>query len=49
MIKNAQVANCNIVFGENERPMLEFFDTIIYPAMTSGITTILVPVTVNGL
>ena len=38
MIKNAQVANCNIVFGENERPMLEFFDTIIYPAMTSGIT-----------
>ena len=35
--KYAQIANCNIVFGEEERPMLDFFDTIIYPAITSNV------------
>lgn len=38
MKKSAQVANFNVVFGENERPMLEYFDSIVYPALTSGIT-----------
>lgn len=38
MKKSAQVANFNVVFGENERPMLDYFDSIIYPALTSGIT-----------
>lgn len=36
--KQAQVANFNIVIGEDEKPMLDFFDTYIYPALTSGIT-----------
>ena len=31
--KEAQVANFNVVFGENEEPMLDYFDTIIYPAL----------------
>ncbi len=38
MKKSAQIANFNVVFGENERPMLDFFDTIVFPALTSGIT-----------
>lgn len=38
MKKCAQVANFNVVFGEDERPMLDYFDSIIYPALTSGIT-----------
>lgn len=29
--KEAQVANFNVVFGENEEPMLQYFDTVIYP------------------
>ena len=33
--KEAQVANFNVVFGENEEPMLNYFDTIIYPAFMS--------------
>lgn len=37
MTANAQVANFNVVFGEDERPMLNHFDDIVYPAMTSGI------------
>lgn len=36
--KHAQVANFNVVFGEKEIPMLDYFDTIIYPAFTSGIS-----------
>lgn len=32
-----QVANFNVVFGEQERPMLDFFDTIVFPSFTSGI------------
>lgn len=39
--KNAQVANFNIVFGDKEQPMLDFFDTIIYPAMTSKISKVI--------
>ena len=31
----AQIANFNVVIGENEAPMLEYFDTLIYPAFTS--------------
>ena len=31
MKKYAQVANFNIVFGEDEKPMLDYFDTVIYP------------------
>ena len=38
MKKSAQVANFNVVFGENELPMLECFDTIVFPAFSSGIT-----------
>ena len=38
MKKCAQVANFNVVFGEDESPMLDYFDSIIYPALTSGIT-----------
>lgn len=39
--KNAQVANFNIVFGDKEQPMLDFFDTIIYSAMTSNISRVI--------
>lgn len=35
--KNVQVANFNVVFGENELPMLDYFDMVIYPALSSGI------------
>lgn len=34
---SAQVANFNVVFGNEERPMLDYFDSIIYPAFLSGI------------
>lgn len=37
MKKYAQVANFNVVFGEDEKPMLDYFDTVIYPAFTSDI------------
>ena len=32
--KNMQFANFNITFGENDDPMLEHFEDIIYPAFT---------------
>lgn len=35
---NAQVANFNVVFGDDEKPMLDYFDTIVYPVLTSGLT-----------
>ncbi len=35
--KQAQIANFNVVFGEDESPMLDYFNSIIFPAMTSGI------------
>lgn len=38
--KNAQVANFNIVFGDQEFPMLDYFDTIVFPALTSGIAKV---------
>ena len=38
MKKNAQIANFNVVFGDEEKPMLDYFDTIIYPAFNSDIT-----------
>lgn len=41
MIKSAQVANLNIVFGDHDKPMLECFDTIMYPALASGIPKII--------
>lgn len=31
----AQVANFNVVFGDDEKPMLDYFDNIVYPALTS--------------
>lgn len=35
--KNMQFANFNITFGENDLPMLEHFEDIIFPAFTSGL------------
>lgn len=35
--KNMQFANFNITYGENDLPMLEHFEDIIFPAFTSGI------------
>lgn len=35
--KNMQLANFNITFGENDLPMLEHFEDIIFPAFTSGL------------
>ena len=35
--KNLQVANFNVVFGDKEEPMLNYFDDIVYPALISGI------------
>lgn len=40
MKKYAQIANFNVVFGKDEKPMLTYFDSIIFPAFTSGITKI---------
>ena len=34
--KNMQFANFNITFGEQDAPMLEYFEEIIYPAFLSG-------------
>lgn len=30
--KNMQFANFNITFGENNSPMLEYFEDIVFPA-----------------
>lgn len=38
--KQTQIANFNVVFGEDESPMLDYFNSIIFPAMTSGIEKI---------
>ncbi len=38
--RSAQVANFNIVFGDKEQPMLDFFDKIIYPAMNANISKV---------
>lgn len=35
--KNMHFANFNITFGENDLPMLEHFEDIIFPAFTSGL------------
>lgn len=35
--KEAQIANFNVVIGEDEKPMLDYFDTFIYPAFVSDI------------
>ena len=35
--RTMQFGNFNITFGENNEPMLEHFEDIIYPAMTSGL------------
>ena len=34
--KNMQFANFNITFGEQNLPMLEYFEEIIYPAFLNG-------------
>ena len=36
--KQAQIANFNVVIGDEEKPMLDYFDTYIFPALTSDIT-----------
>lgn len=36
--KQAQIANFNVVIGDDEKPMLDYFDTYIFPALTSDIT-----------
>ncbi len=36
-VLKAQLGNFNIVFGEEEKPMLEYFDSIIFPSFQSGI------------
>lgn len=36
--REAQIANFNVVIGDEEKPMLEYFDTLIYPALTSKFT-----------
>lgn len=33
-----QFGNFNITFGEKEEPMLDYFDSIIYPAMTANLS-----------
>ena len=38
--RSAQVANFNIVFGDKEQPMLDFFDKIICPAMNANISKV---------
>jgi hypothetical protein len=40
MIKSAQIANFNVVFGDDEKPMLDYFDSIIFPAFSSNITKV---------
>lgn len=35
--KKTTLANFNITFGKDEEPMLNYFDSIIYPAFNSGI------------
>lgn len=35
--KDAQIANFNVVIGEEEKPMLDYFDSFIYPAFVSEI------------
>lgn len=41
MKKNAQIANFNVVFGDKERPMLDCFESIVYPSFISGITKVI--------
>lgn len=36
-VLKAQLGNFNVVFGEEERPMLDYFDSIIFPALNCGI------------
>lgn len=35
--KEAKIANFNLIVGSEEEPMLDYFDTLIYPAFISGI------------
>lgn len=37
MKNNVSVANFNVTFGKNDEPMLDYFNSIIYPAFTSNI------------
>lgn len=37
MKNNVSIANFNITFGKEERPLLEYFDTIVMPAFTSNL------------
>ena len=37
MKNNVAIANFNVTFGKQDEPMLNYFETIIFPAFTSGI------------
>lgn len=37
MKKNVTIANFNVTFGDEDRPLLEYFETILYPALTSNL------------
>lgn len=37
MKNNVAIANFNVTFGKQEEPMLNYFETVIYPAFISGI------------
>ena len=37
-LKKMTIANFNITFGQEEEPLLDYFDTIFMPAITNGIT-----------
>lgn len=37
MENNVTIANFNVTFGKMDEPLLDYFDTIVYPAFVSGI------------
>ena len=34
--KSAMIANFNITFGDDEQPMMNYFDSVLYPAMCAN-------------
>lgn len=36
MKNNVAIANFNVTFGKHDKPLLEYFDSIVYPAFISG-------------
>lgn len=39
--RKVSIMNFNLTFGIDEEPMLDYFDTLVYPAFTSGIKKII--------